>query len=172
MSYSSENWMELKATGPGFNLPATSIEFKVPVDITPSGIPALNQIGYTAKAANTAVGALTTTTPTQIQSLTLGVGTWLITSNVTFKASASPTTYQFLGEFLEHPDYSIAHSNQSYNPNEVAAINTLESSNLSGIVQLTAPATIVHQVEAIFSTGGFTIVADAHLTYMHATRLS
>lgn len=172
MSYSSENWMELNATGPGFNLPATSIDFKVPVNVTPSGAPTINQVGYTAKAPATTIGALTTTTPTLIQSMTLGVGTWLITSNVTFKTTANPTTYQFLGEFLEHPDYSIAHSNQSYNPSESAPLNALESSNLSGIVQLTTPAIITHFVEAVFSAGGFTISSDPHLTYMHATRLS
>lgn len=79
-AYSSADWMELQATGPGFQLPATGIEFKVPVSITPTGTPGPNQIGYTLTGTTAAVApiALTSGVGSIVRQVSLTEGTWLL----------------------------------------------------------------------------------------------
>lgn len=93
MALLASNWIEFLATGPGFNLPATGVEFKVPtlipdLYITPTSTPTANQIGYTIIGTTTEVApiALASTVGATIRSVTLTPGTWLVTGMVNAKA--------------------------------------------------------------------------------------
>lgn len=93
MAYTSANWMEFKATGPGFNLPATEIEFKVPVsglEVVPNPTPTANQIGYTIQGTTPAVAPipLTSGVGSVIRSLTVTEGVWLLNAVVNAEAVA------------------------------------------------------------------------------------
>ena len=84
-SLPSTEWMEFHGTA-GFNLPATSVEFKVPIVTTPTDAPTLNQIGYTIAGTTAAVTPFkldpTGATGVTARSLTIPQGTWLLSANV------------------------------------------------------------------------------------------
>lgn len=172
MAYNSADWLELKATGPGFNLPATEIEFKVPVtglEVVPSDAPTANQIGYTIKAPNTAVAALVSGATSTITTLNLDVGTWLLTSNMTVKSTNAGTDIDLFVCEIGYVGTEIVHT-QDDNIG-VLGLNGQYSTTASAVVQLAGATAITMKVNATFSNT-LVPVADAHRTYLHATRLS
>lgn len=165
--------MEFKATPP-FQLPATEIEFKVPVtglEVVPSGAPGPNQIGYTAVAADTLVVGLTSGVKTAVQSLTLDVGTWLLTANAIVKSTNAATDITQFSVSLE--DLVAATELSKVILDNIGTIgNTRQyGTGTTAVVQLSGPTTIELNVFAAF-TNTLEMVALPSHTFLHATRLS
>jgi hypothetical protein len=176
---SSYEWMELKATGPGFELPATEIEFKVPVsglEVVPTSTPTANQVGYTIVGTTNAPTpiVLATGVGSVIRSLALTEGTWLLTAICNAEAvNGAIDLSTFLVGFA---GLGVVSKNGSELTGTGIVAGDFYGTSLSYVLQTAAPVNIDLDAAAIFTAApGATFVInntdDASIRFT-ATRLS
>ena len=177
-SLPSTEWMEFNGTA-GFNLPATSVEFKVPIITTPTNTPVAGQVGYTIVGTTTAVAPieLTSGVGSTLRTLTLTQGTWLLTANVNAEAQVHPidlTNWTF-GFSSTAGNHIVSKSGQELVGSGVVA-GDYYGESITTIYQVAGNTAVDLDLLATFTTnaGGKFVVNNVDDLYikMTATQLS
>lgn len=172
---SSSNWVDFNGTG-GFNLPATSVEFKVPVSFPSTDTPIASQIGYTIYGTTTEVNPieLQNGVPALIRTLTIPQGTWLLTTVINAEAITHDVTLEA---------FAVGFISTAGNRDVIKELDNVKvksgsyfGESISAIYQVAANTVIELGITTAFTQAGggkFTInnVDDAFIV-MTATRLS
>jgi hypothetical protein len=177
MSLPSTAWMALNAS-PGFALPATSVEFKVPIITTPTEAPVAGQVGYTLTGTTAEVAPieLASGVGSTLRSVSLTKGTWLLTANVNAEAqdAAIDLSKWVLGFVSSAGNHDVVKSGSELSGTGIVA-GEYYGECISSIYQVATTTTVDLDLTATFTTvGGKFVVSNTDDLYikMTATQLS
>lgn len=178
MAVTSDNWMEFIGTG-GNPLPATAIQFKVPVvdfEITPDDNPQATQIGYTITGTTAAVAPITLASGVGsiIRSVTITKGTWLLSAIC--NAEAIGGAIDLTNFLVGFAGLGVVTKSGSELAGTGIVAGDFYGTSLSYVIQVATPTTVDLDVLAVFNAaGGATFVisqVDNTSIRFTATRLS